>query len=69
MTMLEATETALRNNSVLPAEFSDIILMMKLQCTYQELMDTPAEIIDYLRVLMQAEAGLARERAAKAGRG
>jgi len=66
MTMLEATETALRNNSALPAEYTDLMLMMKLNCTYQELMDTPAEIIDYLRVFMQADAGLAREAAAKA---
>lgn len=65
MPMLTAVELALRRSSPLPSEYHDLILMRWFGCTHQELMETPADVVDYAIVWMVAEGNLAREDAAK----
>lgn len=54
--------------SRLPAEFAPLIIMREMGWTYQQLMEQPAELVDHLIMLLNAEAGLARERARAAKR-
>jgi hypothetical protein len=54
-------EIALRMGSPLPPELTDIIICKEMGWSWQELMDTPADVVDDVRVWLAKRALIAEE--------
>jgi len=54
---------AVRQNSGLPASLTDVLICEAMGWSWEELMHTPAHVVDDVRVLLQKRAVVSRERA------
>lgn len=55
-------ETALRMGSRLPAELADVVILLETGWTWQELMATPPEVVDDLRLFLNKRGLIIREK-------
>ena len=61
-------EVAAREGSAFPACLTEVLICEAMHWSWQELMETPAHVVDDVRVLLQKRGVVARERARVAGK-
>lgn len=53
-------EVAIRNGSVLPSDLTDAVICRSMGWSWRELMETPAHVVDDVRVMLSKMGAVAR---------